>query len=104
MLHKTSNLLDEAEKLLSPSEMDVESPRQEDSNLLDGLNNQDASGQQRELDSDEMDEEMMEEYPNEPVQMGWKISGDNDGKPTSTLNDSEAAESSSTEISQQNIN
>ena len=53
MLQKTTNLLDdEAERmLLSPSDRDVESPRP-----------QDTPGQ-REIDSDEMNEEMMDEYP-----------------------------------------
>ena len=53
--------------MLSPSDKDVESPsRPEDSNLLDshlpGSSQEDASGQ-RDLDSDEMNEEMMDEYP-----------------------------------------
>lgn len=63
MLHKTSNMLDEAERMLSPSDKDVESPKNQDSNLLDSIKKQEVAGQ-RELDSDEMDEEMMEEYPN----------------------------------------
>lgn len=63
MLHKTTNLLDDeaARMLQSPSDLDVESPRP-----------QDTPGQ-REIDSDEMNEEMMDEYPQQ-VQMGWKIS------------------------------
>lgn len=51
--------------MLSPSDKDVESPsRPEDSDLLDSHlpDGQDASGQ-RDLDSDEMNEEMMDEYP-----------------------------------------
>ena len=47
MLQKTTNLLDEAERMLSPSDKDVESPkRPSDSNLLDSNlpDSQDASG------------------------------------------------------------
>lgn len=63
MLHKTTNLLDDeaARMLQSPSDQDVESPRPQ------------GTPGQREIDSDEMNEEMMDEYPQQ-VQMGWKIS------------------------------
>ena len=65
VLQKTTNLLDEAELLLaagiSPDDKD-----KSESNLLSDVQPDDsafndASGQ-RELDSDEMEEEMMDEY------------------------------------------
>ena len=78
MLHKTTNLLDDeaARMLQSPSDLDVESPRPQ------------GTPGQREIDSDEMNEEMMDEYPQQ-VQMGWKISD----APTPSAAESEEADS-----------
>ena len=65
-------MLDEAARaLLSP---DGATPSQEESNLLDSDKDHDFSGQ-RALDSDEMDDEMMDEY-SPAIVPGWKISDD----------------------------
>lgn len=84
LLQKTTNLLDEAERAL----VDVGTPSRtgdDSDNLLSSLNIQgreEASGQ-RDLSSDEMNEEMMDEYtPTNMVQPGWKIS--DDPSPSST--------------------
>ena len=75
MLQKTTNLLDEAERALLGSPTGRESsPQGRDSNLLNSLTpGKDVFGQ-REIDSDEMNEEMMDEHAANLVQPGWKIS------------------------------
>ena len=66
-MQQTTNLLDEAERAL----LQGETLAGRDSNLLDSYKHDEVSGQ-RELDSDEMDEELMDEH--NLVQPGWKIS------------------------------
>ena len=62
-----------------------------DSNLLNEVRPDDSAfdgSGQRELDSDEMNEEMMDEYtPANPVQAGWKISDSVDPDPTPRASD-----------------
>ena len=73
LLQQTTNLMDEAERQI----LQDEHPSR-DSNLLNSFNilAAAASPGQRELDSDEMNEELMDEHAEDHnlVQPGWKIS------------------------------
>lgn len=74
-------MLDEAAlALLSP---DGALPNlEDDSNLLDSVQHQEHSGQ-RDIDSDEMNEEMMDEY-SPAVVPGWKISDESEAGASET--------------------
>ena len=70
VLQKTTNLLEEAEALLAPDSSVA--PTGHDSDLLASMTPPGEASGQRELDSDEMEDEMMDEHQS-MVQPGWKI-------------------------------
>mmetsp|Transcript_33744 Transcript_33744/g.44516 ORF Transcript_33744/g.44516 Transcript_33744/m.44516 type:complete len:90 (-) Transcript_33744:885-1154(-) len=89
--------MDEAERALLGSPLDDERIGR-DSNLLDSIKIGDSTPGQRELDSDEMNEEMMDEHVSQDdynlVQPGWKISDSNTPTQGEQNDDSESTEPS----------